>query len=304
MFNRKSLPVVLLLVVAGLVVAFRSLGIGAGDPPTKYEKILHNIGEMLTQIHYSPKKIDDSFSREIFKKYLSDKIDPQKNIFLQSDINTLKKYETTLDDEIMGGSVEFVPAVSAIYKKRVLETEQMYKDWLNKPFDFTKDEEINFNPDQISYPTNEQEKKEAWRKRMKYMVLERYSDLIDARNTKGKDTSRIKTDAELEKDARDRVLKIMNRSYDRLKAKFDDEDSFDDNVNTITETMDPHTAFFPPVEKRYFDEQMSGRFYGIGASLREDDGNIKIATLLTGSPAWKSGEITAGDLIMKVGQGK
>ena len=67
--------------------------------------------------------------------------------------------------------------------------------------------------------------------------------------------------------------------------------------------MDPHTAFFPPVEKRYFDEQMSGRLYGIGASLREEDGNIKISTLLTGSPAWKSGEITAGDLIIKVGQG-
>jgi carboxyl-terminal processing protease len=305
MFNKKSLPVVLLLVIAGVVVAFRSFGIGAGDPPTRYEKILHNIGEMLTQIHYSPKKIDDSFSREVFKKYLSDKIDPQKNIFLQSDINSLKKYETTLDDEILGGPVEFVPAVSAIYKKRALETVQIYKDCLAKPFDFNKEEEVNFNPDQISYPANEQEKIEAWRKRMKYMVLERYSDLIETRNSsKGKDTARAKTDAELEKDARDRVLKIMNRAFDRLKSKFEDEDSFDDYVNTVTETMDPHTAFFPPVEKRYFDEQMSGRFYGIGASLREDDGSIKITTLLTGSPAWKSGEITAGDLIMKVGQGK
>jgi len=305
MFNKKSLPVVFLFVIAGLVVAFRSLGIGSSEPPTKYEKILHNIGEMLTQIHYAPKKIDDSFSREIFKKYLSDKIDPQKNIFLQSDINSLKKYETTLDDEILGGQVEFVPAVSLIYKKRVLETEQMYKDWLSRPFDFIKEENINFNSDQIIYPTNEQEKKEAWRKRMKYMVLERYSDLVESRNTgKGKDTARVKTDTELEKDARDRVLKVMNRSYDRLKAKFNDEGAFDEYVNTITETMDPHTAFFPPVEKRYFDEQMSGRFYGIGASLREDDGNIKIFTLLTGSPAWKSGEITAGDYIVKVGQGK
>jgi carboxyl-terminal processing protease len=97
-----------------------------------------------------------------------------------------------------------------------------------------------------------------------------------------------KTDADLEKEARERVQKIMDRSYDRLKKKFDDEDSFNAYVNTITETMDPHTTFFPPVEKRYFDEQMSGRFYGIGASLREEDGNIKIATLLTGSPAWKS----------------
>jgi carboxyl-terminal processing protease len=67
--------------------------------------------------------------------------------------------------------------------------------------------------------------------------------------------------------------------------------------------MDPHTTFFPPIEKRSFDEQMSGRFFGIGASLRDEDGGIKIATLLTGSPAWKSGVITAGDIILKVGQG-
>ena len=304
MFNKKSLPVLVLLICAGLVVAFRSLGIGT-EPPTKYEKILHNIGEMLSQIHYSPKKIDDNFSKEVFKKYLSEKIDGQKNIFLQSDINDLKKYETKLDDEIMGGPVEFVPAVSAIYKKRILETEALYKEFLSKPYDFSKDESVNFNPDQINYPANEEEKKEAWRKRMKYLVLERYADLVDAREkNKGKDSIKVKSDVDLEKEARDRVLKIMNRSYDRIKAKFEDEDSFNSYVNTVTETMDPHTAFFPPVEKRYFDETMSGRFFGIGASLREDDGNIKIATLLTGSPAWKSGEITAGDLIIKVAQGK
>jgi carboxyl-terminal processing protease len=82
-----------------------------------------------------------------------------------------------------------------------------------------------------------------------------------------------------------------------------DDDRFNIYVNTITETMDPHTTFFPPVEKRYFDEQMSGRFFGIGASLRDEDGQIKIGTLLTGSPAWKSGEIQVGDAIMKVGEG-
>lgn len=305
MFSKKSLPVIALLLCAGLVVGFKSLGWGGGTPPTKYEKILHNIGEMLTQIHYSPKKIDDNFSKEIFKKYLADKIDQQKNIFLQSDITQLKKFETKLDDEILGGPVEFVPAVSEIYKKRILESEQLYKEALSKPFDFTKDESVNLDPDNTDYPANAEEKKEAWRKRMKFLVLERYADLKDQREkNKGKEGQVAKTDADLEKEARDRVLKIMDRSYDRLKKKFDDEDSFNAYVNTITETMDPHTTFFPPVEKRYFDEQMSGRFFGIGASLREEDGNIKIATLLTGSPAWKSGEITAGDLIIKVAQGK
>jgi len=75
-------------------------------------------------------------------------------------------------------------------------------------------------------------------------------------------------------------------------------------VNAITTTMDPHTEFFPPVDKRYFDEEMSGIFYGIGASLQYDDGNIKVSTVVTGSPAYKSGDIQPGDVIMKVAQGK
>jgi len=99
------------------------------------------------------------------------------------------------------------------------------------------------------------------------------------------------------------VLKIFDRSYDRLKFKVNEDDRFNDFVNVITSAMDPHTSFFPPVDKRYFDEQMSGRFFGIGASLREEEGYIKINTLLTGSPAWKSGEIQVGDAIIKVGEG-
>jgi carboxyl-terminal processing protease len=304
MLRKKNLPIVLLFLGAGLFLAFRTLGLGAGDPPTKYEKILHNVGDMLSEIHYSPKKIDDNFSKEIFKKYLAEKIDDQKNVLLQSDIQQLKKYETKIDDEILGGSVQFVPAVSEIYKKRLLETELIYKDILSKPFEFTKDESVNLNPDQIDYPKSEADRKEAWRKRLKYMTLERYADLLEIREkNKSKEGYVAKTDEELEREARDRVIKILGRNYERLKQKVNDDERFNEYVKTITESMDPHTTFFPPVDKRYFDEEMSGRFYGIGASLREEDGNIKIGTLLTGSPAWKSGEFNVGDIILKVGQG-
>jgi carboxyl-terminal processing protease len=66
--------------------------------------------------------------------------------------------------------------------------------------------------------------------------------------------------------------------------------------------MDPHTEFMPPVDKRYFDEEMSGQFFGIGATLQYDEGNIKITSVVAGSPAYKSGQIQAGDIILKVGQ--
>jgi carboxyl-terminal processing protease len=306
MLQRKNLPIVLLLFGAGLILAFRSLGfgLGNGNPPTKYEKILHNVGEMLSEIHYSPKKIDDNFSKEIFKKYLGEKIDDQKNVLLQSDIQQLKKYETKIDDEILGGAVAFVPAVTEIYKKRLPETEAIYKEILAKPFDFTKDESANFNDEKLEYPKSEADRKEAWRKRLKYLTLERYYDLMEDREkNKGKENFVAKTDEQLEQEARERVLKILNRNYDRLKFKVSDDDRFNEFVKTITESMDPHTTFMPPVDKRYFDEEMSGRFYGIGASLREEDGNIKIGSVLAGSPAMKSGEIGVGDAIIKVAQG-
>jgi carboxyl-terminal processing protease len=58
----------------------------------------------------------------------------------------------------------------------------------------------------------------------------------------------------------------MDRTFDRFRFKFNDDDKFNLFVNAITTTMDPHSEFFPPVDKRYFDEEMSGRFFGIGAS--------------------------------------
>lgn len=67
--------------------------------------------------------------------------------------------------------------------------------------------------------------------------------------------------------------------------------------------MDPHTDYFAPVEKRSFTEQMSGVFYGIGALLGQDDNGVKLVNITPGGPAWKSGQLVANDVIIKVAQG-
>jgi len=303
MFNKRNLPIVLLLLAGGVFVAGRTLGRG-GNPPTKYERILHNVGEYLEQIHYSPKPIDDKFSGEVFDKYLKE-VDDYKDVFLQTDIDQLRRqFGTEIDDEILGGTIKFVPAVSEVYKKRLLETQAMYRDILGKPFDFTKDEDFNQNYDAIKFPRNDADRHEAWRKRLKYLTLERYSDLLDQQEAnKNKQGFVAKSNEDLEKDARGRTLKVMDRLYERLAVKETEDDRFNEFVQTIVQCMDPHTDYFPPVEKRYFDEQMSGHFFGIGASLGYEDGNIKITSLVTGSPAWKSGQVGVGDIIQKVAQG-
>ncbi|HNU15654.1 MAG TPA: carboxy terminal-processing peptidase [Chitinophagaceae bacterium] len=300
----KRLPIVILMIVAASFLAFKTMGKGNNIPPGNYEKIMKLVGEMLSHGHYSPQDINDAFSKKVFKKYITE-LDADKTIFLQSDIEALKKFETKIDDEIKGAPVEFSLAAGKIFNKRAEESAAIINSILSVPFEFSTDEEVLLDTDKIGFVTTAAEQKDRWRKKLKFMTLERYADLLDVREkNKGKEGFVVKTDEELEKDARDRVKRIMDRTFERYRFKFNDDDKFNMYVNTITTTMDPHTEFFPPVDKRYFDEEMSGSFFGIGASLQYDDGNIKIASILTGSPAYKSGELQAGDIIQKVGQGK
>ncbi|MBN8674032.1 MAG: carboxy terminal-processing peptidase [Chitinophagales bacterium] len=303
----KRLPIVVLLALTGSFLAFRSIGNTThnSNPPGKYEQILRLVGEMMSQAHYSPQDINDAFSKKVFKKFMGD-LDPEKNMYLQADIDQLqKKYENRIDDEIKGAEAAFFLAAGKNFNQRMEEVALVYNEFLLKPFDFTVDEEVVLDADKLSYPATEAERKERWRKKLKYLTLERYVESLDIREkNKGKEGFVVKTDEELEKEAREKVKKLMDRTFDRFRFKFSDDDKFNVFVNAITTTMDPHSEFFPPVDKRYFDEEMSGRFYGIGASLQYDEGNIKVASILTGSPAAKSGELQPGDLIQKVAQGK
>ncbi|MFI5128626.1 MAG: carboxy terminal-processing peptidase [Chitinophagales bacterium] len=301
----KRLPIVILTIVAGFFLAFQTMGTGTKTPPTKYEEILKLVGEMLSQAHYSPQDINDAFSKKIFKKYIHD-LDPEKTMFTQTDMEMLqKKYEARIDDEIKGSSVEFFLAAGKTFNARMEESAAICNEILQKPFEFNTDEEVILDGDKLNYTANSTELKERWRKKLKYMTLERYSDLLDTREkNKGKEGFVVKTDEELEKDAREKTKKVIDRLFERFRFKFTDDDKFNVFVNAITTTMDPHSEFFPPVDKRYFDEEMSGRFFGIGASLQYDEGNIKVSSILTGSPAFKSGELQPGDVIQKVAQGK
>lgn len=305
--SKKFIPILFLFIAGGLFLTYTSSGRGdrlSDNPKSKYEKILRNVGVVLEQGHYSPKKIDDAFSKEVLNKYIDD-LDGDKYIFLQKDIDSFKRFETKIDDEIHGSPLESFYLISGIYAKRVDEVSKLYKDILSKPFNFATNETIIMDGDKRQYPKTELERDDLTRKRIKYLVLGKYSDLLDEREKNiGKAGYVVKPDSILEQDARKQVMKQMDRYFATLKNHNQLDDMFSDFVNAITGSMDPHTTYFAPVDKRSFDELLSGRFYGIGAQLKEDDGKIKVASLIAGGPAWKSGDIQVEDEIVKIAQGK
>ena len=85
----------LVLMSIGLFIGFKSMGKSESNkdenPKLRYAKILKNVGILLEEGHFSPKKIDDEFSKAVLKRFEED-LDGEKNIFFQSDINELSKY--------------------------------------------------------------------------------------------------------------------------------------------------------------------------------------------------------------------
>ena len=305
--SRKFIPVILVLTGASLFLAFQSQGNSDNDNPrSKYAKVLRNVGLLLEQGHYSPKKIDDNFSSQVLKKFTAN-LDDGKNIFLLSDIEGFKKYESKIDDEIHGAELESFFTINDIYLKRLNETSVLYKDILSKPFEFNREETIIMDEEKLNYPRSEMERKDVWRKRLKYLTLIKFVDLQTERE-KNKDNKDIKDfkfkpDSTLERESRDAIRKQIERSFTTKITHESIDENFSTFVNAITGTMDPHSTYFPPIDKRSFDESMKGSFFGIGAQLKEDDGKIKIASLITGMPAWKSGDIKVDDEIIKIAQG-
>lgn len=304
MMSKKFIPVMLVLVATGLFVAFQTQGNPDRDnPKSKYTRIIRNVGMLLEQGHYSPKTIDDNFSKQVLKKFIDD-IDDDRNILLQSDIESFKKFETRIDDEIHGSELLSFFAISGVYINRLKETAGLYTDILAKPFDFSKEEEVLLDREKLNAPKTEAERKDIWRKRLKYLVLERYNQSLDTRE-KNKDSAgfKFKADSTLEREARDAVRKQIDRFFSTKITRENTDENFSTFVNAITGNMDPHTNYFAPVDKRTFDEGMKGSFYGIGAILKEDDGKIKISSLVSGGPAWKGGQLKVEDEVIKVAQG-
>lgn len=305
MMSKKFIPVALVLIAASFFLAFKSQGRTDTDdnPKSRHARILRNVGVLLEEGHFSPRKIDDAFSKTVLKKFTED-LDDEKDILLASDIESFKKYENKIDDEIHGSELESFYAINEVYLKRLNEASKIYQSILAKPFDFTVDESVQLEADKNNFPKDEAERIDTWRKRLKFYVLDKYVAAQDEREkNKDKKDYKIKADSTLEREAREATLKQIDRYFATKKNRETAEENFSTFVNAITGTMDPHTNYFPPVDLRSFNESMSGRFFGIGAQLKEDDGKIKIASLISGGPAWKSGDLKENDEILKVGQG-
>ena len=279
------------------------------DDPNKDKLLIELLKYVLDKGHYQSLDINDELSKKVYNSYL-DMIDPQKKYFLSSDLREFKKFEKLIDDQWLRYDLAFFNLTHTRLIQRINEVELFLPSLFNSTFEFDTDENINVDFENLTFSKNNKERKERWRKQLKFSMLDLYDiKILDQEKS-------IKSNLDPDGNLKDYVvksepqllkesLKIVNDNINDIFDQMNDlqrKDWFSNYVNSFVSQYDPHTTYFKPEDKDRFDVNISGRFDGIGARLQKRDGGIEIVQIILGGPLWKDKKIEAGDEIIKVGE--
>jgi carboxyl-terminal processing protease len=287
MFTRILYP------FAALVLFFSNTQ--AQQPPLQRQAII--LKRVIEKNHYNPRPVNDAFSTELFDRVIK-RLDEYKLYLTQQDISSLSAaYRTQLDEELEGKSWGFTTALAKLYKARLLRADTIRNRLLDKPVTFDSNEFFTYGDSQPP-AQDEAEYQLRMARYVKWLVLRGTIDALEADSTPITKASILKQEP-----AERKKLKEVYRRKLEGQLKPDAITKMVDGIYlaTIANGFDPHTDFFPPEEKEDFEDQLSSRSMEYGFSLGEgENGEIKIASLVPGGAAWKSGNIHNDDVLIQI----
>ena len=285
------------------VIIFFELSANKFDDPNKDKLLVELVSVVLDRLHYDPKIIDDDFSKSVYDDYIK-AIDPQKRFLLKSDIENFDQYKLLIDDQIKSSSIDFFNLTYETLMLRVDEVESFYIDILDNPFNFNIDEDLNTDFEQLDYAVGLNDKISIWRKRLKLSTLDGFATKKIVQEEKGSiddSENELKSDVELEIESRNAILENL-KDFFNFNDDLERKDWFSIYLNSIVNQFDPHTVYLAPQAKDVFDQNISGRFQGIGARLLKKNQQVEIAEIIIGGPVWRDKLLNVGDLILGVSQ--
>ena len=273
----------------------------SSDEPNKDRLLVDLVSYVLDKLHYDPKIINDDFSIKVYDEFI-EAIDSQKRFLLESDIEMLSKYRLLIDDQINSSDISFFNTAYEALINRISEVEGFYEEILDEPFNFNIDEEISLDYENLNYATNLNDLKNLWRKRLKLSALDAYAAKKEINDDKSdSEKSQSKTDEEIENESRSSIKDNL-KDFFQFNSELERSDWFSIYLNSIVTQYDPHTTYLAPEAKEVFDQNISGKFQGIGARLSKTKQQVEIVEIIIGGPVWRDNLLNVGDIIISVAQ--
>jgi carboxyl-terminal processing protease len=243
------------------------------------------VSQLLEEGHVTKPKFNEEISKRLFQRFLKD-LDPGKLYFLKSDIDEFKEQETKLGEQLLKGDVNFAYKVYGRFLERVAERLKLVDELADAKYDFSVKEYMNTDYAKTEYAKNDKELRERWRKRIKFdLLLERLG-------------TKPPPEAEARKKIHDRY-----HSFARRMKQLDNYDLMEIYLTDLCASLDPHGAYMSPNSVEDFKIAMQLQLEGIGALLKEENGQIMLVETVPGGAAAKDGRLKPNDKIIAVAQG-
>ena len=270
----------------------------SSDEPNKDKLLVDLVSYVLDKLHYDPKIINDDFSINVYEDFI-DAVDSQKRFLLKSDIELFSQYRLLIDDQIKSSDITFFNIVYETLERRMDEVESFYKEVLFTPFNFNIDEDINLDYENQGYVDGIEELKKLWRKRLKLSALDGFASKKEINI----EDDKTKTDSEIEIESRKSINDNL-KDFFQFNSELERKDWFSIYLNSIVTQYDPHTTYLAPEAKEVFDQNISGKFQGIGARLFKRNQQVEISEVIIGGPVWRDNLLNVGDIIIAVAQSR
>ncbi len=265
----------------------------------KEQLIMHALFGVMDAVHIQPKEIDDDYSKKAFDNYL-DALDGSRRFLLEREVDQLRQFETSIDDQITRTSLQFFDLSNQLIEEATARAEEIYRDLIASPIDVNTPEILEMDGEKKPFPSDLSGLRDEWRKMIKYQMVAKIDRKLE-RQEKA-DTASVekkKTIKEIEEDARKETQELLDDMFTRLN-RIRRSDRFELYLSTFAQIFDPHSGYFSPKDKEDYDINIGGRLEGIGARLSQSDDYVKVSMIVPGGPAWKEGELEVDDLIMVV----
>ena len=288
--------------IISLVIYFEVSNVNfSSDEPNKDRLLVDLVSYVLDKLHYDPQIINDDFSIKVYDDFIH-AVDSQKRFLLKSDLELFSQYRLSIDDQINTSEITFFNVVHETLKTRIDEVESFYNEILEVPFNFQINEEINLDYENLEYAENTNELKNIWRKRLKLSALDGYASKKEINDEEKEDVEKkILSDSEIEKESRTSIANNL-KDFFQFNSELERADWFSIYLNSIVTQFDPHTSYFAPEAKEIFDQNISGKFQGIGARLFKRNQQVEISEIIIGGPVWRDNLLNVGDIIIAVAQ--
>ena len=271
--------------LAGLLLLTGAPGLFAAapiEPDAIQEESAQVVGELLSRYHYNDRNAGDALSRSVYDAYF-DALDPQRYYFTRDDIQAFADRRRELDDEVSNGQLDTAYAIFQRYRQRVRERSEYALEILDDGLSFDGDGDFQVDRADADWATSTAALDAIWRKRVTNDALKQ--------KLSGRDMSAIKDS--------------LRGRYERLPrtlSQYNPEDVFQTFMSAWAGEYDPHSGYMSPRRSENFDINMRLSLEGIGALLGSEGNFVEIVELIPGGPAEGSGELSAGDRIVGVGQ--